>query len=468
MRKIVVFILSICAFVGVKAQSEVFPLYFSQLGLEGTANYMGRAGAIGAVGGDIMSAHYNPAGLGIYRVAEMTFSAGLNFANSSAFTNEFGLEDDKTKLTFGNLGVVLPIKVDNSGVKYVQFSIGMNRLKTFSNNIAMTRNIVNNSFIDAVVMNDIVEYQDVENEFIRAGVVELDTNYGTISSLFEAGTFNQFQRIQYNGSLNELAFSLSGNVSDKLYFGATMGVPFANMTALKTFTESKIDINGDPIATYTNTQQQDLSSAGINLKLGAIFKPISPLRLGVAVHTPTYYSVTDDFSAIVKYEQTAGSIAPTFFYGIQTPFRFLASAAVVLGDISSSIVGSISADYEYSDYSLMRFDFTEDVLAEYEFNTSIEDIFRPAHTFRIGGEVKFGPFALRAGYAMEGNPYVEIQNDASMNYATFGFGYRKSKIGFDLAYVHSSGESKYYWYDGAETNMKEIHNIIQATLVFKF
>ena len=55
-----------------------------------------------------------------------------------------------------------------------------------------------------------------------------------------------------------------------------------------------------------------------------------------------------------------------------------------------------------------------------------------------------------------------------MNYATFGFGYKKSKIGFDLAYVHSSGESKYYWYDGAETNMKEIHNIIQATLVFKF
>lgn len=468
MRKIVVFILSICAFVGVKAQSEVFPLYFSQLGLEGTANYMGRAGAIGAVGGDIMSAHYNPAGLGIYRVAEMTFSAGLNFANTSAFTNELGLKDDKTKLTFGNFGMVLPIKVDESSLKYVQLSFGVNRLKTFSNNIAMSRDIVNNSFIDAVVMNDIVDYQDMENEFIRAGVVELDTNTYEISSLFEAGTFNQFQRIQYNGSLNEFSFSWSGNLDDKLYWGITTGIPFADMTTLTTLTESKIGADDEVIASYMHTKQQDLSTVGVNLKLGAIFKPISPLRLGVAVHTPTYYSVTDDFSAIVKYEQTAGSIAPTFFYGIQTPFRFLASAAVVLGDISSSIVGSISADYEYSDYSLMRFDFTEDVLAEYEFNTSIEDIFCPAHTFRIGGEVKFGPFALRAGYAMEGNPYVEIQNDASMNYATFGFGYRKSKIGFDLAYVHSSGESKYYWYDGAETNMTEIHNIIQATLVFKF
>ena len=468
MKKVVVFILSICAFMGVKAQSEDFPLFFSQLGLDGTANYMSRAGAIGAVGGDIMSAHYNPAGLGIYRVAEMTFSAGLNFANTSAITNDLGLKDDRTRLTFGNFGVVLPIKVDDSWLKYFQISFGINRLKTFSNNVAMSRDILNNSYIDQVVMNDIIEYQDIENEFIRAGVVDLDTNTLTISSLFEAGTFNQFQRIQYGGSLNEFSFSWSANIRDILYFGLTAGIPFADMTTLTTITESKLDVNGESLATYTNTKQQDLTSVGVNLKLGAIFKPISPLRLGVALHTPTYYSVTDDFSSIVQYDQTAGTIAPTFFYGIQTPFRFLANAAVVLGDISSSIVGSISADYEYADYSMMRFDFTEDIVGEYKFNTSIEDIFSPAHTFRLGGEVKFGPFALRAGYAMQGNPYVEVQNDASINYTTFGFGYRKNKVGFDLAYVHSMGDSKYYWYDGTETNMTEIHNIIQATLVLKF
>jgi hypothetical protein len=468
MKRIIVLVLSICAFIGVKAQSEVFPLYFSQLGLDGTANYMGRAGAIGAVGGDIMSANYNPAGLGIYRVAEMTFSTGLNFASTSAFSNELGLEDDMTKLTFGNFGVVLPIKVDKSGLKYIQMSFAINRLKTFSNNIAMRRDGLSSSFIDGVVMNDIVEYNDAENEFIRAGVVELDTNTYSISSFFEVGMFNQFRRIKYSGSLNEFSYTLSGNLGDKLYFGVTAGIPFADMTTLSTLTESKVDVNGETIAAYTNTQQQDLSAVGVNLKLGAIFKPISPLRIGVAIHTPTAYSVQDDFSSIVQYDNTAGSVAPTFFYGIQTPFRFLASTAVVLGDISSSIAGTISADYEYFDYSMMRFNFTEDVVGEYEFNTSIEDIFRPAHTFRIGGELKCGPFSLRAGYAMEGNPYVEIQNDASINYTTFGVGYRKSKVGFDLAYVHSTGDSKYYWYDGAETKMTEIHNIIQATLVLKF
>lgn len=468
MKRILVFVLSICAFIGIKAQSEDFPLYFSQLGLEGTANYMSRAGAIGAVGGDIMSANYNPAGLGIYRVGEMTFSAGLNFANTTTNTDGLGMQDDKTKLTFGNWGFVLPVKVDNSSLKYVQFSYAINRLKTFSNNIAMSREGITASYIDQVVMNDIIEYNDVENEFIRSGVVELDTNSMAISSLFEVGKFNQFRRVKYSGSLNEATFSFSGNISDKLYFGMTAGLPIATMTTISTFTESKMNANDEVIAAYTNTQQQDFLNVGVNLKLGAIFKPISPLRIGVALHTPTYYSVEDDFSSIVAYDKTAGSVGPTFFYGIQTPFRFLANAAFVWGDISSSIVGTISADYEYTDYSLMRFDFTEDAVAEYEFNTSIEDIFRPAHTLRIGGEVKLGPLSLRAGYAMQGNPYVEVQNDASMNYTTFGIGYRKSKVGFDLAYVHSTGDSKYYWYDGTETNMTEIHNIIQATLILKF
>ena len=164
----------------------------------------------------------------------------------------------------------------------------------------MSRDILNNSFVDQVVMNDIIEYQDIENEFIRAGVVDLDTNTMTISSLFEAGTFNQFQRIQYSGSVNEFSLSWSANIRDILYFGVTTGIPFADMTTLTTLTESKIGSNDETIASYLHTKQQDLTSVGINLKLGAIFKPISPLRLGVAVHTPTYYSVTDDFSAILK------------------------------------------------------------------------------------------------------------------------------------------------------------------------
>jgi hypothetical protein len=128
MRKIVVFILSICAFVGVKAQSEVFPLYFSQLGLEGTANYMGRAGAIGAVGGDIMSAHYNPAGLGIYRVAEMTFSAGLNFANTTKWIFNIPIGQLFNVRDKDNNGQLLDYPLNCKSVSFPEFRIGTGKV----------------------------------------------------------------------------------------------------------------------------------------------------------------------------------------------------------------------------------------------------------------------------------------------------------------------------------------------------
>ena len=67
MKKIFVLTLGVLGYLGVNAQSETFPLYYSQYGMNGTAAYIGKAGAIGALGGDIMSAHYNPAGLVLYR-----------------------------------------------------------------------------------------------------------------------------------------------------------------------------------------------------------------------------------------------------------------------------------------------------------------------------------------------------------------------------------------------------------------
>ena len=80
MKKIFLLALSVFSFWGIKAQvSPDYSLFMSQYGLNGTANYIARSGAIGAVGGDIMASHYNPAGLGLFKKSEMSFSSGLNF-----------------------------------------------------------------------------------------------------------------------------------------------------------------------------------------------------------------------------------------------------------------------------------------------------------------------------------------------------------------------------------------------------
>lgn len=91
------------------------------------------------------------------------------------------------------------------------------------------------------------------------------------------------------------------------------------------------------------------SGSGYNLKLGLILKPINELRLGFAFHTPTYYSLKDEVYTVSSYEYSTGisgsqEVNPPYggasWYKIKTTWRFIASAATVLGGR-----GILSVDY---------------------------------------------------------------------------------------------------------------------------
>lgn len=61
MRKILLSIVVVAGFSGLHAQYATEALKYSQTDLLGTAAYVGRAGAIGALGADFTAASYNPA-----------------------------------------------------------------------------------------------------------------------------------------------------------------------------------------------------------------------------------------------------------------------------------------------------------------------------------------------------------------------------------------------------------------------
>ena len=467
MKKIFVLALSICAFAGLKAQvSPDYSLWLSQYGLNGTANYISRSGAIGAVGGDVMSSHFNPAGLGLYKKSELTFSSGINFNFTDANIEGLSLSDDRTGFNYGNFALVGTIKAESTGLKYVQLSFGINRLKNFNSRKTMMRNSVSSSFVNDVVLDAIVRTQDAENDFIRAGVVDLDSNY-ILSSIYESGTFSQLKTIKETGYINEFSFSFSGNVDDWFYFGTTFGMPCAYYKSVSSFSEERFDAAGESNGYYTYNEIQELSTVGVNFKAGVIVKPINMLRFGLAIHTPTYYAVEDNYCSEVKYNSYAGSVAPTYEYAIQSPFRFLGSMALVLGNNSSAIGGTISADYEFADYSNMKYRFDNDLLYENELNTVVEDLFRAAHTLRVGGELKLGMIALRCGYSFMSNPYNE-PNDATMNTMSAGFGYKTKHYVFDLGYANIRTNGNYQFYDGAIASLEKSNHIVQATFGIRF
>lgn len=467
MKKIFLFVMGICAFAWAKAQlSPDYPLYFSQYGINGTANYISRAGAIGAVGGDIMSSHYNPAGLGLYKKSEISFSSGINFNFNDSDIEGISANDNRTSFNYGNFGMVGTIKTGSKGLKYMQFSFGVNKLRNFSNRMKMVRENVPSSFVNDVVMDAIVDNNDAENDFIRAGVVDLDSN-GIISSIYESGTFGQIKSIKETGYLTEMSFSFSGNVDDRVYFGATLGIPLGYYKSTSMFAETRFDAAGNDNGYYTYNEVQELSVTGVNLKLGAIFKPLDFLRIGAAIHTPTYYYVQDDYCSEVAYNRRSGSVAPTFEYDIQTPFRFLGNIALVFGNNKSAIGGTISADYEYADYSSMKYRMDDDIMYETTINQQIENLYRAAHTFRLGGELKLGMIALRAGYAYMGNPYQE-PNDAALNCISGGIGYKTKYYSFDFAYANISGNRYYQFYDESIAKIARTNHLVQATFTVRF
>ena len=137
-----------------------------------------------------------------------------------------------------------------------------------------------------------------------------------------------------------------------MYFGITLGVNDVDYTRSTYYTEDLYD--GSHSGFYELRNLYRTEGSGINLKLGAIFRPIeeSPFRFGFAIHTPTWYSLTDIYSSEIyselnyKYENEddnkqfkanertidyAGESVQD--YRLVTPWKFNVSAGTTLGGI---------------------------------------------------------------------------------------------------------------------------------------
>ena len=122
------------------SQTEIDALRYSQLQYGGTARFTSMAGAFGALGGDFSALSTNPAGIGIYRRSEFTFTP--SFYNQKTTSNFMGnsLDDYKYNVNFNNAGIVLSYyEPESKNVwKGVMFGFGYNRLNNFNNRISMS------------------------------------------------------------------------------------------------------------------------------------------------------------------------------------------------------------------------------------------------------------------------------------------------------------------------------------------
>ena len=143
-------------------------------------------------------------------------------------------------------------------------------------------------------------------------------------------------------------------------------------------------------------------------------------------------------------------------FRLQTPWTYNVSLGYTIG---TSL--ALGAEYEYQDYSTMKFRGPTGSSSEFTFENSTRPMMKGVNTLRFGFEYKVIPqFALRAGYnytsaifhgdTFKNLPYYSIQTDtdwantkALSNY-TLGIGYRGSVFYADLAYKFSTYNEDFY------------------------
>ncbi len=456
-------------------------LRYSQITFGGTARYMGTGGAFGALGADFSTLSVNPAGIGLYKSSEFSFTPSIYINKTeSNFYNGLG-EDIKYNFNFSNIGIVMNFETNkkDDGWKNIQFGFGINRLGNFNNRTVITGNNPQSSLMDDYLIKAWGNEYDALDPFdteLAWNTWLIDTMGGSnkYTSPVPAGGINQSKEISTSGSMNEFVITLGGNYSDRLYIAGTIGIPYINYKEHSLYTEKDIADTISDFNKFNVNDELETSGTGFNAKFGLIFRATDWVRIGAAVHSPTFFTLNDNYSREIKSYfdngQTYTSSSPNgeYEYELTTPMRIIGSIAFIIGKY-----GLISADYEYIDYADARFHNSDKYSSSFSFfevNNDIINTYNTQQNIRIGGELNLSPFKIRGGYALYGSPFKSGLNDFERTSYTFGLGLREKNYFIDFAYVYTESSEDYYLYSsvGSAATLKNISNNFLLTLGVRF
>jgi len=435
------------------AQNEMDALRYSQLFPGGTARFNAMGGSFGALGGDFSTLSINPAGLGIYRSSEFMISPVFNYsAVESSYFNTWE-EDRKYNFNLNNVGVVFAFPMSGAnnegGWQFVNMGFGINRHNNFNDRwIAEGFNPYSSK------MASILQQAQSQGSVDQLDPFSTELAWDTWLLGEEDDDFfvdmlhgvNQRQETTTSGHIRELVLSMGANYNDRLYLGATVGFPSVSYEEESVFMEEDSEGHNEVFNSMTYANRLKTTGSGYNFKFGAIFRLTDMIRIGGAFHTPTFYELTDRYSARMESDlnldydsNTASSPEGRFDYDLETPFKAIGSLGLVFGGS-----GAINIDYEYIDYTSARlrsgdYMFTDE-------NRQIRNAFTDQHNIRIGGEINLEPVILRGGYGYYSNPYRSGVNDATRHLISAGLGIRDRDYFIDFSYAYSFFSEDYHLY----------------------
>lgn len=498
-------IFSVSAF----AQNSSDAFRLSNNNYYGTARSIGLGNAVTALGGDLGSIGLNPAGSAVNNFTQFTITPGISIITSGSQYNgnpsangayDPAIKNSKTNFIMPNFGAVLNFDTKrNGGLKNITFGFVGNASNYYMDNMVAGGSTDKTSFLgelaayasdkglDAAILdkadyiNSVYPYTWDAIVGYKSGMIATfggsNTQYvGTTEKIYSgnkietAGMLDQRYGRDRSGSKYDMSFNIGFNFSDMFYIGANLGIITISSDFASYYKEAadlnnpnfdiEFEQNGGPVkvrfSDFRFRQTIRMNGSGAYGKFGFIFVPVQGLRFGGAIQTPTstfiretYQCAGDTHFSNSNFDSQAKSTEGTYEYRLISPFRLNLGAAYTFSR------GLISADYEMSDYSLMKFKESDYNYSDNfaDVNNAIKDSYGISHMLRLGGEFKVTPeFALRAGYNLytPAERYMEdgvkkVPKAYSHSFAA-GFGYSsKGSFFCDLTGRYMIKANEYFY-----------------------
>lgn len=491
---------------GILLNRDIIPasslLSLSQRESTGTARSMAMGGAFTSLGGDMASFGYNPAGFGMYQRNEISITLGLGIAQAKNYNAYNTAGNNAVRFAMNNFGASFKVYESSKKLTAINFAVGYNKVADYNYDMAyqgpQTTSSLADAFADIANANSLLINSDGKisdnNGYIdyemnpyfwgsvmgyKAGLINKGSNGWYPDEIANGAKMTQYTSLQSRGSAGEFSFAFGFNINNIVYLGASLDIQSIQRKQTIYYNEN-IDYEGaQPNATEYPYQLRDfqfgqtfaVDGTGVGAKFGIVVRPIAPLRIGFAVHTPSYYSMAYRYSASLSSAALSAGDNPydwkvdngyvyadentptlrdsgDYRWEFSTPTRLLAGVSYTIGKYAI-----ISADYEYSASRSLKWIYTP--AGTGYTNETLDNSLRGTHTIRGGIEAKPVPwFALRVGGGYRSSvlnsdyDFVAFSEPVADKfwYASAGVGFRLSEqTSIDLAYQYRNTRySDYY------------------------
>ena len=459
-----------------------------------SARALGLSGGSRAGWADLSAMTTNPAGLGYYTRSEVAGNLNLLFSEDAstfqvaADAPTFSQEDDDSSTRLGSLAGVYNVPTERGSFV---LSFGYTRTQTFDQSLSYGGTNQNSSITD--------KFLPTNNEYAvdSLGVFFPDDVQGNILSFiaFQGGAIEFFRQdydegeypfeqaalflpirqegtVQREGQMNEINFAGAAEAAQNLMVGVSGNLTTGRYRFEHELTEVdqgqnenyEVLRNGQfysGLDQMTFRERFESKFTGFNLRLGLSTTAVSNVRVGFTAETPTWISVTDDYTdAIIRTDFLDGQSLTygddsdetvgkgTFEYRITTPWRLGTGLAFDNERLR------VNAGVEFIDWSNLELD--SDSFGFPAENDRIEGTF--GHVFNWQGGIEYSNeagLAARAGVAYRPDPRDfnltfadEDTFDRSRTFFSLGASYPFSeRMTMDIGWMQEQSHDQFIPYD---------------------